>query len=123
MLLLYKDKFNPKCIIDLATLTTAIVVALGHTYAGLFANDDKLAKKLLQAGYKVNEKLWRMPLHKDFDKILESDIADIANIDNVRGAAGSATAAHFISRFIKDGTLCAPRYCMYGWKKRYSNLS
>lgn len=102
-----QDKFQPKCVIDLATLTGAIVVALGNTYAGLFANDDKLADKLIKAGIKVNEKLWRMPLHKDFDEMLKSDIADIANLGNVRGAAGSSIAAHFISRFIKNGTVWA----------------
>ncbi len=102
-----QDKFQPKCIIDLATLTGAIVVALGNTYAGLFSNDDKLANELIKAGNKVNEKLWRMPLHKDFDEMLKSDIADIANIGNVRGAAGSSTAAHFINRFVKNGTAWA----------------
>ena len=102
-----QDKFQPKCIIDLATLTGAIVIALGNTYAGLFSNDDKLANELIKAGNKVNEKLWRMPLHKDFDEMLKSDIADIANIGNVRGAAGSSTAAHFINRFVKNGTAWA----------------
>jgi leucyl aminopeptidase len=98
-----QEKFKPQCVIDLATLTGAIVVALGKTYAGCFANDDEIADKLIKAGNKVNEKLWRMPLHKDFDKMINSDIADIANIGNVPGVAGSCTAAQFIGRFIQDG--------------------
>lgn len=98
-----QDKFNPTCVIDVATLTGAITVALGNTYAGLFANDDEIANKLIEAGEIVNEKLWRMPLHKDYDDMIKSAIADVANLGNVRGAAGSSTAAHFIQRFIKDG--------------------
>lgn len=98
-----QDKFNPKCVVDLATLTGAIVVALGNTYAGLFANNDDIANQLTKAGDNVNEKLWRMPLHKDFDDMIKSDIADVANLGNVRGAAGSSTAAHFIGRFVKEG--------------------
>ncbi|ADE29652.1 leucyl aminopeptidase [Rickettsia prowazekii] len=98
-----QEKFNPKCVIDVATLTGAITVALGSTYAGCFSNNDELADKLIKAGEAVNEKLWRMPLHDDYDAMINSDIADIANIGNVPGAAGSCTAAHFIKRFIKDG--------------------
>ncbi|XVN40313.1 MAG: leucyl aminopeptidase [Rickettsia endosymbiont of Argas persicus] len=98
-----QEKFKPKCVIDVATLTGAIVVSLGPTYAGCFSNDDKLADKLIKAGEEVNEKLWRMPLHDDYDAMINSDIADMANIGNVPGAAGSSTAAHFIKRFIKEG--------------------
>lgn len=98
-----QKNFEPDCIIDLATLTGAILIALAHTYAGCFANDDELAEKLINASHDTNEKLWRMPLHKDFDEMLESPIADIANIGGERGMAGSATAAHFIGRFIQDG--------------------
>lgn len=98
-----QDKFNPSCVIDLATLTGAIVVALGHSFAGLFANNEELAERLTKSAHMVNEKLWRMPLHKDFDDMIKSDIADVANLGNVRGAAGSSTAAHFIGRFIKEG--------------------
>jgi leucyl aminopeptidase len=98
-----QENFKPDCIIDLATLTGAIVVSLGHTYAGLFANDDDLAEKLTKSSLKTNEKLWRMPLHKDYDAMIKSQVADVANIGDTKGAAGSATAAHFIGRFIKDG--------------------
>jgi leucyl aminopeptidase len=98
-----QENFDPDCIIDLATLTGAILIALANTYAGCFSNDDELANKLINSGSNVNEKLWRMPLHKDFDEMLKSPIADISNIGGERGMAGSSTAAHFIGRFIKDG--------------------
>jgi leucyl aminopeptidase len=98
-----QKNFDPACVIDLATLTGAILIALANTYAGCFANDDDLADKLIKAGDKVNEPLWRMPLHKDFDAMLKSPIADIANIGSESGKAGSSTAAHFIGRFINDG--------------------
>lgn len=98
-----QEKFKPKCVIDVATLTGAITVALGATYAGCFSNNDELADKLIKAGEEVNEKLWRMPLHDDYDAMIKSDIADMANIGNVPGSAGSSTAAHFIKRFIKEG--------------------
>lgn len=102
-----QEKFQPSCVIDLATLTGAIVVALGSTYAGCFANDDQLADRLIHAGNKVNEKLWRMPLHEDFDAMIKSDIADMANLGNVRGSAGSSTAAHFVGRFIQEKMIWA----------------
>ena len=94
-----EKKFNPKLIIDLATLTGAIIVSLGSEYAGLFSNNDKLSNQLLEAGEKVDEKLWRMPLHENFDKLIESKNADMQNINYV-GGAGSTTAAQFLQRFI-----------------------
>jgi leucyl aminopeptidase len=97
-----QKNFEPDCIIDLATLTGAISVALGYTYAGCFSNDDELAGQLIKSANNVNEPLWRMPLHNDFDVMLKSPIADIANIA-VEQVAGSSTAAHFIKRFINDG--------------------
>lgn len=99
-----QNNFVPECIIDIATLTGAIIISLASSYAGCFANNDQLANNLIQASNLTNEKLWRMPLHKDYNKMLESPIADMANIGNEQGAAGSSTAAHFIERFIKDGT-------------------
>ncbi|PCJ25241.1 MAG: leucyl aminopeptidase [Rickettsiales bacterium] len=98
-----QEKFDPECVIDLATLTGAITVALASTYAGCFANDEELAKNLIASSVESNEKLWRMPLHKDYDEMIKSPIADMANIGGARGQAGSSTAAHFIGRFIKDG--------------------
>jgi nucleoside diphosphate kinase len=98
-----EKKFKPKFIIDLATLTGAIIVSLGSEYAGLFSNDDKLSKQILNAGEEVEEKLWRMPLHKNYDKLINSKNADMQNINYV-GGAGSTTAAQFLQRFILNKT-------------------
>jgi len=98
-----EKKFKPRFIIDLATLTGAIIVSLGSEYGGLFSNDDKLSKQLIDAGEKVDEKLWRMPLHKNFDKLINSKNADMQNINYV-GGAGSTTAAQFLQRFIINKT-------------------
>ena len=98
-----EKKFKPKFIIDLATLTGAIIVSLGSEYAGLFSNDDKLSKQIIDAGEKVDEKLWRMPLHKNYDKLINSKNADMQNINYV-GGAGSTTAAQFLQRFILNKT-------------------
>ena len=98
-----EKKFKPKFMIDLATLTGAIIVSLGSEYAGLFSNNDKLSKELINAGNKVQEKLWRMPLNKNFDKLINSKNADMQNINYV-GGAGSTTAAQFLQRFILNKT-------------------
>ena len=98
-----EKKFKPKFMVDLATLTGAIIVSLGSEYAGLFSNNEKLSKQLLDAGEKVEEKLWRMPLHKNFDKLINSKNADMQNINYV-GGAGSTTAAQFLQRFILNNT-------------------
>ena len=98
-----EKKYKPKFIIDLATLTGAIIVSLGSEYAGLFSNDDKLSKLISNAGEKVEEKIWRMPLHKNYDKLINSKNADMQNINYV-GGAGSTTAAQFLQRFIINKT-------------------
>ncbi len=98
-----EKKYKPKFIIDLATLTGAIIVCLGSEYAGLFSNDDKLSKQIFEAGQKVEEKVWRMPLHKNYDKLMNSKNADMQNINYV-GGAGSTTAAQFLQRFILNKT-------------------
>ncbi len=98
-----EKKFKPKFIVDLATLTGAIIVCLGSEYAGLFSNDDKLSKQIFNAGEKVEEKVWRMPLHKNYDKLMNSKNADVQNINYV-GGAGSTTAAQFLQRFILNNT-------------------
>jgi leucyl aminopeptidase len=98
-----EKKFKPKFMVDLATLTGAIIVSLGSEYAGLFSNDDQLSKQILNAGEKVEEKLWRMPLHKNYDKLMNSKNADMQNINYV-GGAGSTTAAQFLQRFILNKT-------------------
>jgi leucyl aminopeptidase len=95
-----EDRFKPKFIIDLATLTGAIIVALGHQYAGMFATGDGLAASLSAAGEATGELVWRMPLAKEYDKQIDSKFA---NVKNTGGRdAGSITAAHFIKRFVKD---------------------
>ena len=98
-----EKKFKPKFIVDLATLTGAIIVSLGSEYAGLFSNDDNLSKQIIDAGKKVEEKVWRMPLHKNYDKLINSKNADMQNINYV-GGAGSTTAAQFLQRFILNDT-------------------
>ena len=98
-----EKRYKPKFIVDLATLTGAIIVSLGSEYAGLFSNSDDLSKKLINAGKKVEEKLWRMPLHKNYDKLINSKNADMQNINYV-GGAGSTTAAQFLQRFILNKT-------------------
>ena len=98
-----EKKFKPKSIIDLATLTGAIIMALGEEYAGLFSNNNELSSKIEKAGEKVGEKVWRLPLHENYDKLMNSPVADIQNINYV-GGAGSITAAQFLQRFILNKT-------------------
>ena len=98
-----EEKYKPKFIVDLATLTGAIIVSLGSEYAGLFSNDDKLSDQLIDVGKKTEEKVWRMPLNKNFDKLIDSKNADMQNINYV-GGAGSTTAAQFLQRFILNKT-------------------
>lgn len=98
-----QTKFQPKAMIDLATLTGAIIVAIGSSRAGLYANKDKLAEQLFAAGEEVGERLWRMPLGDDYDKLINCDIADMQNISAGR-EAGSVTAAQFLQRFVGDTT-------------------
>jgi leucyl aminopeptidase len=95
-----EDRFKPKFIVDLATLTGAVIVALGHQQAGLFATDDRLAEKLRVAGEETGELVWRMPLSSDYDKIIDSRFADVKNAGG-RWAA-SITAAQFLKRFVKE---------------------
>ena len=95
-----QERFKPRLMVDLATLTGAIMVALGKEYAGLFSNDDKLAAELSDAGLATGEKVWRMPLHKAYDKMIDSRNADMKNIGGRLG--GAITAAQFLQRFVKD---------------------
>jgi len=97
-----QEKFKPRAIVDLATLTGAIIVALGHEYAGLFSNNDKLADQLSAAGKAVGEGVWRLPMGEAYDKEINSDAADMKNVGNRAG--GSITAAQFLERFVKKGT-------------------
>ena len=93
-----QDKYDPAFMVDLATLTGAIIIALGHEHAGLFSNDDALAAKIEAAGKATGELCWRMPLGDEYDKQIKSDIADMKNVGGRPG--GSITAAQFIQRFV-----------------------
>lgn len=93
-----QKRFKPQFMVNLATLTGAIIMALGYEYAGLFSNDDKLAERLTKAGEAENEKVWRMPTHDNYDKKIKSEIADMANVGGP--GAGSITAAKFLERFV-----------------------
>ncbi|MCF8473660.1 MAG: leucyl aminopeptidase [Emcibacter sp.] len=95
-----QDRFKPKFMIDLATLTGAMMIALGQEYAGIFSNNDTLCDYLVKAGKDVDELVWRMPLSKGYDKLIDSKIADMKNIGGKY--AGSITAAQFLQRFVND---------------------
>ena len=100
-----QENYKPVVMIDLATLTGAIIVSLAHEFAGMFANDDKLAKKLESAAAASGDKLWHMPLTKTHDEMIKSDIADMQNIGGAGG--GSSTAAAFLGRFVQEGVAWA----------------
>ncbi|WP_372929820.1 leucyl aminopeptidase [Methyloceanibacter sp.] len=97
-----QEKFKPKAVVNLATLTGAVMVALGKEHAGLFSNNDQLAERLTEAGKETGEKLWRLPLGPKYDKLIESKVADIKNTGGRWG--GSISAAQFLQRFVKEGT-------------------
>ncbi|TDR89243.1 leucyl aminopeptidase [Enterovirga rhinocerotis] len=96
-----QDRYKPKMIVDLATLTGAILVALAQEYAGLFSNSDELADRLIAAGRKSGELVWRMPLAPAYDKLIDSKFADMKNTGGRHG--GSITAAQFLQRYVRDG--------------------
>ncbi len=98
---LVQERYKPSFIVDLATLTGAVIVALGHEYAGLFCNDDELAQRLVAAGEASGDKVWRLPLGKAYDKLIDSKFADVKNTGG--RAAGSITAAQFLGRFVGQG--------------------
>ena len=97
------DKYKPRAIVNIATLTGSIVGALDNQYAGLFARDETLAAQLLTAGSASGEELWRMPLHENYAKKIESDIADVRNIAP-GGGPGASIGAHFIGYFVAEAT-------------------
>ncbi len=94
------ERFKPKFMVNLATLTGAIIVALGYEYAGMFANNDQLAERLSKAGEATGELVWRMPLAKEYDKLIDSKFADMKNTGSRWG--GAITAAQFLKRFVSD---------------------
>jgi leucyl aminopeptidase len=97
--------FKPKLMIDLATLTGAMVITLGHEYAGIFSNDETLAGNLLKAAEESGDKLWRQPLAETYDRLIDSQIADMKNVGPRE--AGSITAAQFLQRYVEDGVAWA----------------
>lgn len=106
-----QEQYKPKILIDLATLTGAVVIALGDGHAGLFSNNDQLAENLATSGKNSGELLWRLPISEYYDKQINSDIADIKNVGQSNkgwgGGPGSITAAQFLHRFVQNGTLWA----------------
>jgi leucyl aminopeptidase len=98
--LTYSKKFNPDTVIDIATLTGACVIALGHVASGMFANEDKLAHELVTASEQSHDLIWQLPLWEDYQPLLDSNFADMANIGGRAG--GTITAACFLSRFTKE---------------------
>jgi len=96
-----QDRYKPRLMIDLATLTGAVVVALGHHRAGLFSNNDEIAERLIEAGKAVGEEVWRLPLSESYDREIDSDAADVKNIGSGR-AGGSILGAQFLQRFVND---------------------
>ena len=99
-----QDRFKPKTMIDLATLTGAIIITLGHEHAGIFTDNEEIAAQLNKAGLETGDKVWRLPLHKNYDKMLDCPTADMKNIGG--RAAGSITAAQFLRRFTNDVPWC-----------------
>jgi leucyl aminopeptidase len=117
-----QKNFKPKWIIDLATLTGAIIVALGTSRAGLFSNNDQLAERLFATGKKTGEEVWRLPLGDVYDKQINSDIADMQNIGRDR-EAGSITAAQFLQRFVNDTPWAHLDIAGTAWSKKPSDVA
>ena len=117
-----RKKFDPTLMIDLATLTGAIIVALGDRYAGLFSNSDRLSKMLLESSNETKELIWRLPMDSKFDKLLDCSVADMKNITGTRGA-GSITAAQFIKRFVGDVDWAHLDIAGVTWSKRGTEFS
>jgi leucyl aminopeptidase len=115
-----QDRFKPRFMIDLATLTGAIIISLGHEHAGLFANNDELAERLMAAGKATGEPLWRMPLGDAYDKAIDSDAADMKNVGDRAG--GSITAAQFIQRFVNKCPWAHLDIAGMAWSKKDAPL-
>ncbi|MFO1037388.1 MAG: leucyl aminopeptidase [Geminicoccaceae bacterium] len=116
-----KERFKPRAMIDLATLTGAVIVALGHEQAGLFANDDDLARQLIEAGETVGEPMWRLPLGKNYTKHIKSAIADMKNVGRGR-EAGSIAGAVFLQEFVGDTPWAHLDIAAMAWASRDHDL-
>jgi leucyl aminopeptidase len=116
-----QDRFKPSCIVDLATLTGAIIISLGSHKAGLFSNNDKLSAALTEAGDTTGEKLWRMPMGDEYDAMINCDIADMKNISDGR-EAGSTTAAQFLQRFVNGTPWAHLDIAGVAWSKKPTPL-
>jgi leucyl aminopeptidase len=114
-----QERFQPRFMVDLATLTGAIVIALGHDYAGLYANNEDLADGLIEAGKAEGEQLWRMPLPAQYEKQIESPAADMKNVGGRPG--GSITAALFIQRFVNGLPWAHLDIAATAWRKPSTN--
>ncbi|QKX01849.1 leucyl aminopeptidase [Wolbachia endosymbiont of Cruorifilaria tuberocauda] len=119
-----QDRFSPKFMIDLATLTGAIVVALGNNeYAGLFSNNDELANYLINAGNEVNEKLWRFPMNEAYNRIIDSSVADMQNIAPIGSGGDSIIAAQFLQRFVNDTCWAHLDIAGTAWHEKGTDIS
>ena len=108
---------NPKAIIDLATLTGACVVALGHQAAAVIGTDQKLIEKLKASGDKTGERVWELPLYEEYDNAVKSDIADLKNISSPGVGAGTITAAAFLKAFVGDNPWAHLDIAGMAWSK------
>lgn len=115
-----QDRFKPEIMIDLATLTGAIIIALGHENAGLFSNNDELADQIFAAGKDVGEGVWRMPMSKEYAKQTKSPIADLQNIGTGGRGAGSIIAAEFLQKFVNDVPWAHLDIAGMAWSKKES---
>ncbi len=116
-----QDTYRPKFMIDLATLTGAMMVALGQEYAGIFSNNDDLSNQLIAAGKEVDEPVWRMPIGEGYDELINSDIADMKNVGGKY--AGSITAAQFLQRFVNDTPWVHIDIAGTAWKQKPSDVA
>lgn len=119
-----QDRFSPKFMIDIATLTGAIIIALGkNEYAGLFSNNDELANQLINVGNEVNEKLWRLPISETYNKSIDSSIADMQNIAPVGFGGDSIIAAQFLQRFINNTCWAHLDIAGTAWHEKGTDIS
>jgi leucyl aminopeptidase len=117
-----QERFKPQCMVDLATLTGAIIISLGSLQAGMFSNSDKLCDQLKKAADRTGERVWRMPMGPEYDEMINCDIADMKNISDGR-EAGSTTAAQFLQRFVNDVPWVHLDIAGVAWTKKPSALT